>query len=392
VRAVLFLVGVLVGAVLVWALGLPRPGGPSRFDADGQVPDAAWAQVTADPDNASGWAKLADSQATAGHVQRAARSFATAVALAPADAELRARYGFVLYELGDDDLALQQLRQARDLGSKAAMLDFTVTTLGSRLDETGPFPRFIDKSAGPRVAAAPADEDRDRAASGQRAPAPIGAAAASAPAPPPTPPQEAAADVSDDGDEDADVEEGEARDDDLENEMDDEEAPPDEGWPEGEDAQDDETLEEEDDDRYIEPQRPAPPRVAACTIPLRPRGRYGTFVADVVVGRREASLVFDTGATLTVITRDYAVAANVRIDDFNAITVRTANGTTRFATAVIDEIAVGDLVATNIRAAVCDDCGVPGMAGLLGLDVQRQLRLSLDVTEGVARYPCDDPP
>lgn len=380
-RGVLFLLGVVVGLAVgaggVWLLNGRRA--PSKAAAAPVASaDQGWARVAAAPDDAAAWASLADRQATDGEVARAARSFATAVAIAPADADLRARYGFLLYELGRDGPALAQLRKARDMGSKAAMLDFTVTTLGSELDETGPFPRFVDKGGEPRVAGATPSP------SPAETPPPVEQEARS-PADAERADDERDEDDADDGDDD------EGDDDPIDviepfdDELDDEEMEPDVEPIELE------APTPEPDVEVARRPRPSAPPVAGgqCAIPLRPRGRYGTFVADIVVGRREASLVFDTGATLTVITREYAVAANVRIDDFNAITVRTANGTTRFSTAVIDELAIGDLVATNIRAAVCDDCGIPGMAGLLGLDVQRQLRLSLDVTEGVARYPCD---
>jgi clan AA aspartic protease (TIGR02281 family) len=374
VRAVLFVLGVLVGAGVVWGvMHTPAPAG-AGVEGAGTVDDG-WARVARAPDDAGAWAQLADRQAAAGHVQRAARSFATAVALAPSDAELRARYGFVLYELGDDARALTQLKKARENGSRAAMLDFTVTTLGSELDETGPFPRFVDKGGAPKVAVAtttprPAEVD--------------------APVAPPVeelPPD----DDNDDDDDDDDARDGApaASEQEAHEEHGDDDEHEEEVEVDDPDPDSAASPEPEVDARGTPPVERTSGAAGRCALPLRSRGRHGTWLVDIVVGRQEASLVFDTGATLTVITRDYALAANIRIDDFNAITVRTANGTTRFSTAVIDELAIGDLVATDIRAAVCDDCGIPGMAGLLGLDVQRQLRLSLDVNEGVARYPCE---
>ena len=126
-----------------------------------------------------------------------------------------------------------------------------------------------------------------------------------------------------------------------------------------------------------------------CSVTLQRRGHSGTFLAAVTLGEVTAPLVFDTGATLTVITRELADDAGLTEDHSATIVARTANGATRFTTTLIDELVVGDLVATDIRAAICDDCGAKGMAGLLGLDVQRQLSLSLDVTAGIARYPCE---
>ena len=85
-----------------------------------------------------------------------------------------------------------------------------------------------------------------------------------------------------------------------------------------------------------------------------------------------------------------AEEAGFEIDHGEEIVARTANGATRFATAVISGITVAGRTVENVRVAICEDCGTDEFDGLLGLDVQTPLAMRVDPGERVVHFAdCD---
>jgi aspartyl protease family protein len=83
------------------------------------------------------------------------------------------------------------------------------------------------------------------------------------------------------------------------------------------------------------------------------RSSSSGFVVDAAVNGRKARFVFDTGASVVVLTPETARAAGIdtgrlRYDQ----TVLTANGRTQAAAVRLDTVAVGDIVERNVPALV----------------------------------------
>ena len=89
--------------------------------------------------------------------------------------------------------------------------------------------------------------------------------------------------------------------------------------------------------------------------------------------------VFDTGATLTTLTREVLDTLDVPIDD-NApnVVLRTAAGEMEAQLALVDAIWLDQEVVEWVTVAVCESCASPTTAGLLGLNVSSHFRVSID--------------
>ncbi len=130
---------------------------------------------------------------------------------------------------------------------------------------------------------------------------------------------------------------------------------------------------------------------APCTVEVWRSSRLGTFRIDVQIETLAATLVVDTGASLTAITRELLVEAGVTIDEERTITAITAVGPAQFPTAVVGSITVAGRAVRQLRVAVCEQCAGKDADGLLGLDVQAPLGMELDVRQSVVRFiECDD--
>jgi hypothetical protein len=90
-------------------------------------------------------------------------------------------------------------------------------------------------------------------------------------------------------------------------------------------------------------------------------------------------MIFDTGATFTTLSHAALAALDFQIDpDAPWASLRTANGMIRAPLVLIDAFWLGGAVVEWITVAVCDSCANPPAVGLLGLNVSRQFRVSLD--------------
>lgn len=119
----------------------------------------------------------------------------------------------------------------------------------------------------------------------------------------------------------------------------------------------------------------------ATWIPYRGEGQ--TIVIPVHVDGpdfgEQWQFVFDTGATLTTLSRDALEALDIPIDD-NApnVLLRTAAGEMEAQLALVDAIWLDEEVVEWVTVAVCEPCASPTTAGLLGLNVSSHFRVSID--------------
>jgi clan AA aspartic protease (TIGR02281 family) len=123
-----------------------------------------------------------------------------------------------------------------------------------------------------------------------------------------------------------------------------------------------------------------------CDLPLERIDGGRTFVLGVDIDGVAARLIVDTGASLTVLTRELASELGVGLDAQHGITAITANGRVEMPTAVLPHVAVGERVVRELRVAVCDDCVSDLADGLLGLDLQTTLGMQIDAGASVLRF------
>lgn len=287
--------------------------------------------LRADPtfQDARDFLRLAERASEQGRQDLARAAYRAALELSPDDAEARAQLGFLLYEAGRDDEAVAELERAREGGAQVALIDLTLGMMRARVDEEGPFPRFTDVEA--PAAKAPAEPERLAARD-------------------PTPEED--------------------------------EEPEPEPEPDLEDAVED----------ALEPEElPGPPVLGDCEVALERRADSGTFLVDVHVDGAAARLILDTGASLTVLSRDFVDDARLSFAEDGVLMARTAAGPRRFATGRVSSFEVAGRVIEGLRVALCDECGMPGSDGLLGLDVQEPLGMSLQPGQGIVRFGDCEP-
>ncbi len=101
--------------------------------------------------------------------------------------------------------------------------------------------------------------------------------------------------------------------------------------------------------------------------------RRGHYLAKAKLNGRSMEVLVDTGATLVAINESTARRIGIRLkpSDFKH-KVRTANGVTRAATAMIDEIAIGRVVVRDVRATVSHDEALSTV--LLGMSFLNRLK------------------
>ncbi len=86
-----------------------------------------------------------------------------------------------------------------------------------------------------------------------------------------------------------------------------------------------------------------------------PRSFDGHYYLTLAVNGVPVEFVVDTGATEMVLTREDAERIGIAMDDLSFIgSARTANGEVRTAAVWLDEVRLGPLVDTGVRAVVND--------------------------------------
>ncbi len=158
-------------------------------------------------------------------------------------------------------------------------------------------------------------------------------------------------------------------------------------------AEDEEEQEEQEDQEEQEEQYPdeevnqqEPPSPGLCTVAAPRFGRMGPFVVTTYLDGFEVPLVVDTGASLTTLEYEVVEELGVDIDEERVIHAITATGPAVFPTARLSVVEIAGHRLEGLMVAVCEGCGGRGAGGLLGLDVQAELGVELDVRRGELRF------
>jgi hypothetical protein len=124
-------------------------------------------------------------------------------------------------------------------------------------------------------------------------------------------------------------------------------------------------------------------------------GAYGGFtmiferegssiLVPATVQGKPVYFVFDTGATTSTLSYDFAKAANILPkSDYPTVQAQTANGMAVFQFGLIDQLVLGGRLHAGVTFSVCSACptgmhkGKP-IVGLLGLNVISRYRVSID--------------
>lgn len=109
-----------------------------------------------------------------------------------------------------------------------------------------------------------------------------------------------------------------------------------------------------------------------------------TMLVPARVQGKAVYFVFDTGASTSTLSYEFAKAANILPkSDYPAVQGQTANGPVVFQLGLIDRLELGGRLHTGVTFAVCNSCpsgmhkGIP-VVGLLGLNVISRYRVSID--------------
>jgi hypothetical protein len=141
------------------------------------------------------------------------------------------------------------------------------------------------------------------------------------------------------------------------------------------------------------------------TLPLR-RSAFGTPVVTVMVNGHPYEFWLDTGASMTLLSADVAVASGVGLAAFDTLALGVVTGHIEARAVYIDSLGMGAFVAHGLTAAVVsrevlrlDQRMVDGVAhsvpidGVIGADLIRRMDLVIDAAAGtltIAR-PHHDP-
>jgi hypothetical protein len=116
-------------------------------------------------------------------------------------------------------------------------------------------------------------------------------------------------------------------------------------------------------------------RGSAIVVPVVLRGQ---------AGEQRVKMLFDTGATLTSVNTAtlHRLGQRPRWDDPEVESL-TANGRVSRKLAVIEDVTIGGLrVGGGVAVTICDPCASGEVVGLLGLNVARHFKVTVDHEEG----------
>lgn len=102
------------------------------------------------------------------------------------------------------------------------------------------------------------------------------------------------------------------------------------------------------------------------------RNRYSHYVVSGSVNHQKAVFMLDTGATLVAIPGQLQEQLGLVAGQMHY--TNTANGTTKAYSTIINRLAIGDIILTDVQASI-----VPTMQGeeiLLGMSVLKQLEFT----------------
>lgn len=91
----------------------------------------------------------------------------------------------------------------------------------------------------------------------------------------------------------------------------------------------------------------------------------GHFWADAQVNGRTVRFMVDSGATITAMSRDTAVAAGVSIDEGGfPVTIGTANGTVQARRGRVERLSLGSITADGLAVVVAPEFGEINVLGM----------------------------
>ncbi len=102
------------------------------------------------------------------------------------------------------------------------------------------------------------------------------------------------------------------------------------------------------------------------------RNRYGHYMATGKINGYSVDFLVDTGATLVAVPKH--IAAKLNLKRGQVFHSQTANGTTRSYNTTIDRLALGDIIMTNVPAAIV--VGMEFDEILLGMSFLKHLHLT----------------
>jgi len=144
---------------------------------------------------------------------------------------------------------------------------------------------------------------------------------------------------------------------------------------------------------------------APVTLPLR-RSAFGTPVVTVRVNGRAHEFWLDTGASMTVLSSDAAVASRATLAARDTLAISVIAGHIPARAVYIDSLSIGGVVARGLGAALVnpgvlrlDHRMVDGVRssvaidGVIGMDLLRQLDVTIDAIAGTItlQRPARDP-
>lgn len=113
------------------------------------------------------------------------------------------------------------------------------------------------------------------------------------------------------------------------------------------------------------------------------RALGGSFRLNVKINNAELPMVFDTGATAVVLTKEDAEAAGIITEDLRyTVRVQTANGVGRAAAIVLKRIAVGEIERSGIRAFIAEEGALEtSLLGMTFLETLSSYSVTPDAVE-----------
>jgi len=111
---------------------------------------------------------------------------------------------------------------------------------------------------------------------------------------------------------------------------------------------------------------------------------HGSMVVNNVLFNNStyANLILDTGASYTVISRDFANKLGAYIGTPGYVKVTTANGTVDAPVVKIKSIEVSGMVVENVDAVIQDTGGLFNTSGLLGMSFLDKFKVTIDKQAG----------
>jgi predicted aspartyl protease len=138
--------------------------------------------------------------------------------------------------------------------------------------------------------------------------------------------------------------------------------------------------------RPLSPPPPAPSMVQTNKVVRLQFRRHGSVPeVPLTLGTIQTKYLWDTGASFLTLTRNMAHKLNAS-PGFNAptITVHTANGRVKTRVGLLRAVTIGSFRLHNVAFVLCDACADTGhgISGLLGANIQRRFRFSVDHSQG----------